>query len=376
MKQDNKKLQVLIITQYSLPSYKKNMNAYQRNFYGSEHADITLLVRKKQEISDELNNRVTVHRSPVHNRWLYLVYAILLSGYLRLKGMQVFITEPTGMAAAGFASKLIFRSFWVLDLWDRPQWRPGQHQEGEKRSLYDRLVFWVMGHADLFMLSCLPEAIKDVNPPEKRCAHFINALDPGLFSDVIPKRKEGDALELSFGKSIFDDTVGLSVVIDAAETLVKNNCDFIFHIIGDMASESAVELIENSLASKNIVLHGVTTESRISFFKRIHVGLVPYIDFEDLKYIYPIKVLEHLSQGNPVIASDLPGLGVMVQDGYNGLLVPPNDAEALAQAVQILADDYRLWERMAKNALESIKKFNAYDKNKKMFNTIKLRSTK
>ncbi len=25
----------------------------------------------------------------------------------------------------------------------------------------------------------VPEAVKDVNPPEKRCAHFINALDPG-----------------------------------------------------------------------------------------------------------------------------------------------------------------------------------------------------
>ena len=49
-------------------------------------------------------------------------------------------------------------------------------------------------------------------------------------------------------------------------------------------------------------------------------GLVPYMNFEDLKYIYPIKVLEHLSQGNPVIASDLPGLTVMVQDGYNALI--------------------------------------------------------
>lgn len=49
-------------------------------------------------------------------------------------------------------------------------------------------------------------------------------------------------------------------------------------------------------------------------------GLVPYMNFEDLKYIYPIKVLEHLSQGNPNIASDLPGLTVMVQDGYNALI--------------------------------------------------------
>lgn len=370
MKQDNKKLKVMIITQYSLPHYKKNMNAYQRNFYGSEHADITLLVRKKQEISGELNERVTVHRSPFQNRWLYLVYAILLSGYLRLKGMKVFITEPTGMAAAGFVSKLLFRSFWVLDLWDRPQWRPGQHQEGGKRSLYDRLVFWVMGHADMFMLSCMPAAVKDIDMPEERCAHFINALDPSLFSDVIPQRNKGDALELSFGKSIFDDTVGLSVVVDAAEILVKNGVDFIFHIIGDMASDSAIKLVEESPAAKNIVLHGVTKESRISFFKRIHVGMVPYMDFEDLKHIYPIKVLEHLSQGNPVIASDLPGLGVMVQDGYNGLLVPPNDAEALASAVQKLADDYELWETMANNALESIRKFNAYEKNKKMFESI------
>lgn len=38
--------------------------------------------------------------------------------------------------------------------------------------------------------------------------------------------------------------------------------------------------------------------------------------------------------------------------------------------MQRLASDDELWERMAKNALESIKKFDAYEKNKRMFEAI------
>src|SRR3990167_2036316 len=88
---------VLILTQYSLPAFKKNMNAYQRIYYGSEHADVTVLIRRNQNVSDELKGRARVHRAPFENRWLYLLYAVLYSGWLRLKGLDAFLTEPTGM---------------------------------------------------------------------------------------------------------------------------------------------------------------------------------------------------------------------------------------------------------------------------------------
>lgn len=361
---------VLIITQYSLPAHKKNMNAYQRNFYGSEYVDITLLVRRHQEMSDELQKRVTIHRTPFSNRWLFLCYAILFSGYMRLRGMKIFITEPTGMAAAGYVSKLLFRTFWVLDLWDRPQWRPGQHEESAKRSLYDRLVFWIMHRASFYMLSCMRECVKDVDPPEERCAYFHNALDPDLFASDIPERSRDDTtLHLAFGKSIFDDTVGLGIVLDAAEQLVEEGCDFHFHIIGK-TGPGAEEAVSRSQAADYVTLHGVTVETRVEFFHRMHAGIVPYMNYEDLKYIYPIKVLEHLSQGNPVIASDLPGLKVMVEDDRNGIIVPPDDAGALAAAVRRLQGDYDLWEKMARNALDSIRRFDAREKNKGMFTTL------
>jgi glycosyltransferase involved in cell wall biosynthesis len=52
----------------------------------------------------------------------------------------------------------------------------------------------------------------------------------------------------------------------------------------------------------------------------------------------PYAVLEALSCGVPVAASDVGGVGELLEPGRNGVLVPPGDAGALAAAVaQILA---------------------------------------
>ena len=52
----------------------------------------------------------------------------------------------------------------------------------------------------------------------------------------------------------------------------------------------------------------------------------------------PNSVLEALSAGKPVIASDLGSLPELVQHGRSGLLIPPGDAPALAQAMQELSN--------------------------------------
>ncbi|MGH7213203.1 MAG: glycosyltransferase family 4 protein, partial [Tepidisphaeraceae bacterium] len=53
----------------------------------------------------------------------------------------------------------------------------------------------------------------------------------------------------------------------------------------------------------------------------------------------PVAVIEALAAGLPVVATKLAGIPEQVEDGTNGLLVPPDDAAALAGALRTLVDD-------------------------------------
>jgi glycosyltransferase involved in cell wall biosynthesis len=59
----------------------------------------------------------------------------------------------------------------------------------------------------------------------------------------------------------------------------------------------------------------------------------------DRSEILPLAILEALGSGVPVVATDVGGVADVVVDGATGLLVPPDDPDALARALhRLLAD--------------------------------------
>lgn len=68
----------------------------------------------------------------------------------------------------------------------------------------------------------------------------------------------------------------------------------------------------------------------------------------------PMSILEAMSWGLPVITSPVGGIPEFVQDGFNGLLVPPTDIPAIAQAMQRLIEDEELRLQMGANARASV----------------------
>jgi glycosyltransferase involved in cell wall biosynthesis len=68
----------------------------------------------------------------------------------------------------------------------------------------------------------------------------------------------------------------------------------------------------------------------------------------------PHAVVEALSVGTPVVATAVGGVPEIVRDGENGLLVPPNDAPALAQAMRRVLEDDGLRDRLAAGAVPSV----------------------
>jgi glycosyltransferase involved in cell wall biosynthesis len=65
--------------------------------------------------------------------------------------------------------------------------------------------------------------------------------------------------------------------------------------------------------------------------------------------------VEALACGTPVVASDVGGVPEVVRRGETGLLVPPRDAAALAEAMQTLADDPSLRARMAEGGQRRVR---------------------
>jgi glycosyltransferase involved in cell wall biosynthesis len=69
---------------------------------------------------------------------------------------------------------------------------------------------------------------------------------------------------------------------------------------------------------------------------------------------FPHTVVEALAVGTPVLAMEAGGVGEVVRDGVNGLLVPAGDTGRLADAVRRYFADDGLRERLRAAAAQSV----------------------
>jgi glycosyltransferase involved in cell wall biosynthesis len=68
----------------------------------------------------------------------------------------------------------------------------------------------------------------------------------------------------------------------------------------------------------------------------------------------PHTLLEALAAGAPVIATSVGGIPEVVEDGKNGLLVPPGDIDALVTAIHRILGDDELRASLAASAAASV----------------------
>jgi glycosyltransferase involved in cell wall biosynthesis len=72
---------------------------------------------------------------------------------------------------------------------------------------------------------------------------------------------------------------------------------------------------------------------------------------------FPHTVVEALAVGTPVIATATGGVGEVVQDGENGLLVPLGDSRALGDAIRRYFGDEALRRRLRERAAPSVEQY-------------------
>jgi glycosyltransferase involved in cell wall biosynthesis len=70
---------------------------------------------------------------------------------------------------------------------------------------------------------------------------------------------------------------------------------------------------------------------------------------------FPNVIVEYFAVGRPVICTDVGGISEMVEDGRNGLMIPPGDDDALLARILLLIENQDLRLRLGRNALETLK---------------------
>jgi len=77
--------------------------------------------------------------------------------------------------------------------------------------------------------------------------------------------------------------------------------------------------------------------------------------YEGMPYVY----LESLAAGLPIVSTRVGGVSMCVEEGRNGLIVAPDDPQALATALKSVVDNPELRARFAAASTEIAERFTA-----------------
>ncbi len=150
---------------------------------------------------------------------------------------------------------------------------------------------------------------------------------------------------------------GAPVLAEAARQIgASTRCHFLF--IGDGEQRSTVEKIIDSAAGKvSATFVGRLAHAEVpAYLDACDIFAAPNVPAADGSEFFgsPTKLFEYMSMARPVVASRLGQIADIIEDGLNGLLVEPGEAEALARAIEKLAIDEELRARLGPAARQTV----------------------
>lgn len=251
---------------------------------------------------------------------------VLGSAALALAGPRPTIAHMTGLGLLGFTERPLLRLYRAasMRLLGRMLRRPDSYLLVENE---DDLEFLRSQGVD----------------PGARFAVLPGAgLDPDAFPALPPPGNEVPVAAF-VGRMIRPK--GVDVLMRAFEKLEQDGCPLALELYGptDPVNPDAIapDILKAWCSSHRARWPGETSDVR-AVWRDADIFVLPARSREGM----PRAMLEAAACARPLVVTDVPGCRHFVRDGVEGLIVPPEDASALAEALRRLASDRALRERM------------------------------
>lgn len=179
----------------------------------------------------------------------------------------------------------------------------------------------------------------------------------GVIPNGLPRRETRSRTHAGVDRFVFgyfgnlNPWKGVTVLLEAARQLIDAKIKFELRVHGGapFQSEAFVDGIGRLFAET-----APTVQHRGPYRREDVAGLMAAVDCTLVPSIWwenaPLVIQEAQARGRPVIASNIGGMAEMVEDGVNGLTVPPNDPRALACAMRRILEEPGLQHHLSRNA--------------------------
>lgn len=291
-------------------------------------------------------------RDPTPNRGRRFGQALVLAHELPADVVHLhahFIHTPASVAR--YAALLTGRPWSISahakDIWTIPDW-----EKVEKLA------------SCRFCVTCTEagrQHLAKLAPEPGRVGLVYHGLDPRRFPFVPARRADaphpsakGRVEILAVGRAVAKK--GFDVALNALARLPADLEWRFTHIGGGPLRQRLVKQAERLGLGPRVTWRGACASDEVlDAMRAADLFVVPSrVAADGDRDGLPNVLMEAASQGLALVASDLPAIGEFIRDGVSGRLVPPDDPDALASAIDLLARDALMRARLGAAARERL----------------------
>ena len=233
-----------------------------------------------------------------------------------------------------------------------------RHRALVDRAAAERVAARVLGAASALLAVSRPLAEwLEKDPAARGRVHVVpNAVDPARFPPGLRPSRPAllGVFTIGFLGSL-KPWHGLEVLADAFARVRAVRPGSRLLVVGDGPARAGFEadLDARGLAG-SVVMTGAVAPGRVpALLASMDAAVAPYPERPDF-YFSPLKVYEYMAAGLAVVASRFGPMEETIRHGVSGLLCPPGDAAALADALLDLADLPKLRGALGREARRAV----------------------
>lgn len=185
---------------------------------------------------------------------------------------------------------------------------------------------------------------------------ILNGIDVERFSSARASDEEKKALGISGGYPVIGSVgrlsreKGIRFLLDAAAKVIEEVPEARFLVVGEGEEKEPLMRYADSGALKGKVVFAGYRDDADKIYPMLDVFVMP-----SLTEGIPLSLLEAMASAKPIVATKVGGIPSVITDRRSGLLVDPQDSDALSGGILSFLADRRLAEMTGGNAREAVK---------------------